>query len=136
MTSTKQIMTYPAPVDLNRYSTYQLYIEDADEHPRNGSPDGWHPTIADLMIEDDALYDIPAGVWYPFLNSGRPGCHYLMRDVTDRLYLIEQERGRYGLSVISRHGGHRDVRGGYDNPYDTFWTAEQQVYLTADATPN
>lgn len=135
MTSPNNIMRYPPPVDLNRYTTFPLRIEGADDHPRTESPDDWRPAIADLVVEDDELYHLPTAVWFRFHNSGLPGRHHVMRDDKDRLYVIADNRQSYELSIISRHGGHRSVSGHYHNPYDAFWTAEQQVNLTEAETP-
>ena len=41
MSSLHKIMTYPAPTDLNRYSTHLLHIASADELPREELTDGW-----------------------------------------------------------------------------------------------
>ena len=85
------------------------------------------------MIEDDELYHIPAGVWFPFFNSGRPGQHYVMRDDDERLHIIETTSEAYELTIIGNYGASRgggfEGRWEYPNPYDAFWDAEQLANL-------
>ena len=73
MTSLHKMVTYRAPAELNLYRTHKLRIPSAEELPRDGSEPDWRPTVADLIVEDDQLYHMPTGPWFPFVNFGRPG---------------------------------------------------------------
>lgn len=109
-------MTYP---DEYQHETYPLHIESADERPRKASPEGWYPTVADLMVDEDELELMPAGVWFRYFDGGRNGIHFVMRDDDGSFYHIDGVFGPYELSSPN-------VNGGYPNAYDGFWTAEQR----------
>ena len=131
------IIRYPPPVDLNRYRTHKFHIPSADELPRDGSEPDWRPTVADLMIEDDELYHMAAGVWFPFVNHGQPGQHYVMRDDDECIHTIETTSEGYELTIVGIYGPVRchDGPWKYPNPYDAFWDAEQLANLV-DGAPS
>lgn len=112
--------------DMNNYKTYALRIQSADERPRSAFPEGWYPTVAALMVYDDELEQISAGVWYRFFDGGHNGIHFVMRDDDHNFYHLDGAFGSYELSVPN-------VNGGYPNAYDAFWMANQEAGISQTA---
>ena len=115
--------------DLTEYETYPLRIENADERPRSTSPEGWYPTVAALVVDEDELDQMPAGVWFHYFDGGHNGIHFVMRDDDDNYYHLDGAFGSYELSGPNVNGGH-------PNAYDAFWTANQEAGVTQAAPPS
>ena len=115
--------------DLTEYKTYPLRIESADERPRSASPEGWYPTVAALVVDEDELDQMPAGVWFHYFDGGHNGIHFVMRDDDDNYYHLDGAFGSYELSGPNVNGGH-------PNAYDAFWTANQEAGVTQAAPPS
>lgn len=102
------------------HELYPLRFESADERPRESSPEGWYPMVANLMVYEDELARMPAGVWFRYFAGGHNGQHFVMRDHNGDFYHVDGAFGSYELSAPH-------AAGGYPNVYDAFWTAGQQA---------
>lgn len=113
-------MTTP---DEYRYELYPLRVQSAEELPRQHSPAGWFPMVADLMVYDDQLYRMPAGIWFHDFLGGRDGVNYVMRDNEGDLHRVLATMGTYQLASPASGAG------AYANCYDAFWVAERQATI-------
>lgn len=114
--------------DNEKFDTYQTYparFDSADERPRESSPEGWYPSVADVLVYDDELDAMPAGVWFLYFAGGNNGMHFAMRDEEGDFYFIDGAFASYELATPN--GG-----GGYYNVYDAFWTAERLARVGED----
>ena len=108
-------------MDDHRLDDYQVRpctFTSADEHPREHSPEGWLPQIADVMAYDDEIDDAPIGVWFLYFAGGSSRLHFFLRDGRDDFFYIEAAFGYYTLNGVAYH-----------NVYDAFWLAEQAADL-------
>lgn len=114
--------------DADRFETFEVYpvrFVSGDERPREASPEGWYPEVANVLVYDDELDEIPAGVWFQYFAGGHNGQHYVLRDEEGDFYFVDGAFASYELACPNGGGGHYNV-------YDAFWTAERLARVGED----